>query len=66
MPQLSSKSPEQYAEVACILLKRGADATVQDKDGMTPFHLAFQRVGIAEVKCFLGHSTESDVHDKTK
>ena len=47
---LTHKSPRRYAEVALILLEHGADATVQDKYGRTPFDLVSSGSGLEEVK----------------
>ena len=42
-------SPQQYAELARMLLEHGADVTGQDKDGRTPFDLASSDSGYEEV-----------------
>jgi ankyrin repeat protein len=42
-------SPQQYAELARLLLEHGADVTGQDKDGRTPFDLASSDSGYEEV-----------------
>jgi ankyrin repeat protein len=42
-----------YVEVARILLEYGADATVQDKDGRTPFNLVSSGSGLKEVEDIL-------------
>jgi hypothetical protein len=41
--------PQRYAEIACILLERGADVTVQDQYRLTPFDLALSSRGVVTV-----------------
>ena len=42
-------SPQEHAELARMLLEHGADVTVRDKDGRTPFDLASSDSGYEEV-----------------
>jgi len=59
LPQLFRQSPEQYTEVARMLLKRGADSAGQDKNGLTALDLASQQDGLVGVKrVLLEHSAE--------
>ena len=42
-------SPQEHAKLARMLLEHGADVTVRDKDGRTPFDLASSDSGYEEV-----------------
>jgi hypothetical protein len=53
-----------HAEVVQILLERGADPTVQDKDGQTPFHFASLKGDVEVIRMILEQGADPTVQDK--
>jgi ankyrin repeat protein len=51
-------------EVVRMILERGADPTVQDKDGRTPFHLASSKGTCGSVRMILERGADPTVQDK--
>jgi ankyrin repeat protein len=47
-----------------MILERGADPTVQDKDGRTPFHLASRLGTCGSVRMILKQGADPTVQDK--
>ncbi|KAF8470465.1 hypothetical protein DFH94DRAFT_771396 [Russula ochroleuca] len=57
-------SPQQCAELARMLLEHGADVTVRDKNGRTPFDIASSDQGHAEVAhVLLQHGAVPSTHE---
>jgi ankyrin repeat protein len=53
-----------HVEVVRMILERGADPTVQDKDGRTPFHLASLEGHVEVVRMILERGADPTVQDK--